>query len=402
MKLSDRIQALQPSATRVIAERAADLKSQGIDVISLSTGEPDFVSPEAAFDGAREAMDSGWTHYTATAGVTELRQAVADYYDTRFGLSYQPTDVMVGSGAKPLLFEAFAALVNPGDEVILTSPSWVSYVEQVRFFGGAPVIVDTEETTLDLDVAAIEAAITDRTVAFVLNSPHNPTGKIFSEESVAAICKLAVERNFMIVNDEVYERICFEGQRYRNPLSYAPEAREHVLNINAASKTYAMTGWRIGFAVGPSPLIRKMTSLQGHVTSGASSIAQWAALGAIRNAQQDVDDMIDIYEDRKNAVLALLDRIPKLSYITPQGAFYVFIDVRQSYGGRAGNAVIVDDVSFCEALIEQAHLALVPGSAFLKSGYVRLSFATSLELIETGLERLQRFMQDLQFSPEPN
>lgn len=393
--LSERLCRLNPSATRAMSERAAELRTQGRDVISLSTGEPDFVSPDAAMEAARTALDKGQTFYSPTAGIPELRAAIRDDYARRFNLSYDTAQIMVGAGAKPLLFQAFAALVNPGDEVILNAPAWVSYVEQIRFFDGKAVILETDPQTLDLDLAAIRAALTPHTRAIVLNSPNNPSGRLYPDEEIKALCALAVEHDLIIINDEVYERILFDGAHYRNPVELYPAARGHVLNINAVSKSYAMTGWRIGFALGPQEIIKRMTRLQGHLTSGASSIAQWAATGALRDGDDAVHTMSAHYQNRKDLMAGLLDHMPDLRYVPPQGAFYIFADIRATFGKYRGNTHITDDISFCEALLEQDALALVPGTAFLQPGFVRLSLATSPDIIRAAMKRLNHFLTHL-------
>ena len=393
--ISERLMRLQPSATRAMSERAGALKAQGHDIISLSTGEPDFVSPDAAMEAARKALDEGRTFYTPTAGIPELRAAIADYYADQLGLTYHTSQIMVGAGAKPLLFEAFAALLNPGDEVILIAPAWVSYVEQIRFFEGKPVILETDPDTLDFDPRAIEAAITPGTRAIVLNSPNNPSGRVYADQDIAALCRLAVAHDLTLINDEVYERILFDGVRYRNPVAIFPEARDHVLTINAVSKTYAMTGWRIGYALGPQPLIKRMTMLQGHMTSGACSVAQWAALGAIRDGQGAVSGMAGKYQARKELITDLMDDMPHIRAIPPQGTFYVFADIRSAIGKCSGAARITDDMSFCEALLDHG-LALIPGTAFLQPGFVRLSFAASENTIRTAMNRLGGFLTNLE------
>lgn len=393
--ISERLMRLQPSATRAMSERAGALKAQGHDIISLSTGEPDFVSPDAAMEAARKALDEGRTFYTPTAGIPELRAAIADYYADQLGLTYHTSQIMVGAGAKPLLFGAFAALLNPGDEVILTAPAWVSYVEQIRFFEGKPVILETDPDTLDFDPKAIEAAITPATRAIVLNSPNNPSGRVYADRDIAALCRLAVAHDLTLISDEVYERILFDGARYRSPVDIFPEARDHVLTINAVSKTYAMTGWRIGYALGPQPLIKRMTMLQGHMTSGACSIAQWAALGAIRDGRGAVSRMAGKYQARKELITDLMDDMPHIRAIPPQGAFYVFADIRSAIGKCSGEARITDDMSFCEALLDHG-LALIPGTAFLRPGFVRLSFAASENTIRTAMNRLGGFLTNLE------
>ena len=396
VKFSDRITRLQPAATRVVSERAADMRRQGRDVLSLSTGEPDFVSPPSVMRAAQDALDAGKTFYTPAAGVVELRAAIAAYYKSRFDLDYTPSEVMVGAGGKPLLYEACLALLNPGDEAILIAPAFVSYYEQVRLCDATPVVIQTDPATLDFSLDDIRAAITPRSRLIMLNAPNNPSGRIYSDDLVVGLCKLAMEHDLTIINDEIYERIVFDGRTYRNPLNLCPEAREHVLHINGASKSYAMTGWRIGFAIGPAALIKKMTMLQGHNTSGASSIAQWAALGGLENGQDEVDRMADSFQARKDLIARRLDDMPLLRYIKPEGAFYIFADARATFGKRYGEIQITDDISFCEALLEGAEVATIPGSAFLQPGFFRMSFATSEAVITEAMDRMQRFLTELE------
>jgi aspartate aminotransferase len=395
VRLSDRISRLQPAATRVVSEKAAELRRQGRDVISLSTGEPDFVSPSSVMNAAHAALDAGKTFYTAAAGISELRQGVADYYRTRFGLDYKMQEVMVGAGAKPLIFEACAALLNPGDEAIIIAPAFVSYVEQVRVFDAVPVIVGTDPETLDFSLQDIRAAITPRTRLIMLNSPNNPSGRVYGDDLIAGLCRLAIEHDLIIINDEIYERIMFDGLQYKNPLNLVPEAREHLLHINGASKSYAMTGWRIGFAIGPELLIKRMSMLQGHNTSGAGSIAQWAALGGLSDGQAEVDAMRDRFQFRKQLIVDRLSQMPYLRCIPPQGAFYVFVDVRETFGKSSRGIPITDDMSFCECLIEHAEVAAIPGSAFLQPGFFRMSFATSEDNITKAMDRLDDFLDGL-------
>ena len=395
VQFADRVTRLLPAATRVVSERAAEMKRAGHDVLSLSTGEPDFISPQAVMDAARAALDAGHTFYTPAAGINELRDEVANYYHDRFGLSYTRSEVMVGAGGKPLLFEAVAALLNPGDECSLLAPAFVSYYEQVRLFDAVPVVIQTDPETLDFSLDQIRAAITPRTRAIMLNAPNNPSGRIYSEDLVAGLCRLAMEHDIIIINDEIYERIVFDGLTYRNPLNLVPEARDHVLHINGASKSLAMTGWRIGFAIGPEAIIKKMSTLQGHNTSGACSIAQWAALGGLRDAQADIDRMGESYQRRKDLIIGRLDGMPLLRYIKPQGAFYIFADIRATFGKRAGDMLITDDQTFCEALLVKAGIATIPGTAFLQPGFFRMSFATSEAIITDAMDRMHRFLSDL-------
>jgi aspartate aminotransferase len=384
---------MKPSATRASADRAAELKAQGKRIVSFTVGEPDFPSPQAAYDGADEAMKAGATHYTATQGTMDLRKAIIDYYKERHGVEFSAKEICVGSGAKPLLFEAFGVLVNPGDEVVIPTPAWVSYFEQVDVFDGKCVPLDTTGENFKPSLETIERAITPRTVALVVNSPQNPTGIVYDREFMAGLCRLAMKRDFILVNDEVYERLTY-GRRHVNPLADVPEAREHVLTVSGASKAYAMTGWRLGFAAGPTALISRMATLQGHITSSASSISQWAAASAIRNAQADVESMREEYAGRMEYVYSELSTMAHIRVNKPEGAFYFFIDVRPCLGKSAGKTVIDDDQAFCTALLDHG-VALVPGAAFLAPGFARLSYACSMEELKEGLGYMRAFLDIL-------
>ena len=383
----------KPSATRAVADKAANMARQGLPVISFSAGEPDFVSPPAAREWAIKGMDAGDTHYTATGGNAAVRESVCEYYKREFGLTYQPDEVVIGAGAKPLLYEALGCLVDPGDEVIIFAPAWVSYVEQVGLFDGKAVIVNTAETGLQPQIEAVKKVITPKTKAIILNSPNNPTGKIYRYAFIVDLCKLAVEKGLIILNDEIYEKIVFDGHKYHNPVQLVPESRNVVLNVNGASKAFAMTGWRIGYAAGPKELIRKITTMQGHLTSAPCTIAQWAATGAIKEAAADVAAMAAEYQARKEVVVDLLGKCRHIKCEQPEGTFYAFFDVRPLAGKTCKGKTITDDVAFCEIVLEEAHIAFVPGTAFLAPGFVRMSFATALPQIREGLERLRQFLE---------
>jgi aspartate aminotransferase len=384
---------MKPSATRASADRAAELKAQGKRIVSFTVGEPDFPSPQAAYDAANDAMKAGATHYTATQGTMDLRKTIIDYYKERHGVEFSAKEICVGSGAKPLLFEAFGVLVNPGDEVIIPTPAWVSYVEQVDVFDGKSVQLDTTNENFKPSLETIERAITPRTVALVINSPQNPTGIMYDREFMAGLCRLAMKHDFMLINDEIYERLTY-GPRYVNPLADVPEARDHVLTVSGASKAYAMTGWRLGYALGPAALIAKMATLQGHITSSASSISQWAAAGAIRHADADVEAMRKEYARRMEFVYSELSTMAHIRVSKPEGAFYFFIDMRPCIGKTSRGTVIGDDQVFCTALLDYG-VALVPGAAFLVSGFVRLSYACSMEDLKEGLGYMRAFLDEM-------
>lgn len=396
MKLSGRIERLAPSATNAMATKAREMKSRGASVISFTTGEPDFVSPRAAMDYARDAMDRGETHYTPTGGIARLKKAVADYYRRRFNLSYDAGEIIAGAGAKQLLFEALGCLLDPGDEVILFSPVWVSYYEQIRLFDGEPVLLKTGSPDFLPSPGEFERAITGRTVAVILNNPNNPSGAIYPPSLLESIARTAVERNLVILNDEVYERLVYGGDHGPHLLELVPEARDRVLNINGASKTFAMTGWRLGYALGPERLVKAMTSMQGHVTSNPSSISQWAAIGALEEGEDAVAAMIPAYERRRDLMAEIMSGIPGVEFTKPEGAFYIFANIESLLGKSCCGVRLEDDVAFCEALLAEKGVGLVPGSAFLYPGYVRFSYSCTEDDIREGLRRFRDFVRGLE------
>ncbi len=387
MKMSKRILEIKPSATLSISAKAKTMKAEGKPIISFSLGEPDFNSPECASKAAIDAINRGESHYTLNSGIIELRKEICNYYKRRFGLEYTPDEVLVAPGAKPLLYEALQMLVDPGDEVLLFSPAWVSYVEQVHLAGGKDVIVDTLKTDLIPTKEAIEAVLSDKTVGMIINSPSNPSGAIYNEETLKMIADVAREKDLWIIFDEIYERLVYAPAKHVNILNVAPDLRDKVIIINGASKAYAMTGWRIGYALAPKPLIAKMNTLQTHLTSNASSIAQWAAWGAVKDADPDVEKMREAFEERRKVILELVRSMPYVKVRDPEGAFYIFIDVRES--------PIPDDIKFCEKLLEEKFVAAVPGAAFFAPGFVRFSYACSMENIREGMGRLKAFLQSL-------
>jgi len=387
MKLSKRILEIQPSATLSISAKAKTMKAAGKPVISFSAGEPDFNCPECASKAAIDAINRGESHYTLNSGIIELRQEISNYYKTRFGLEYSPDEILVAPGAKPLLYEALQMLVDPGDEVILFAPAWVSYVEQLHLAGGKEAIVDTLKTGLLPTKESIEAVITDKTVGMIINTPSNPTGAVYDEKTLKMIADVAREKDLWIIFDEIYERLVYSPAKHVNILNVAPDLRDKVILINGASKAYAMTGWRIGYALAPKPLIAKMNTLQTHLTSNACSIAQWATLGAIKEGDPDVEKMREAFEERRSVILSLVRDMPYVKVKDPEGAFYIFIDLRET--------PIPDDMKFCEKLLEEKFVAAVPGTAFFSPGFARFSYACSMENIREGMGRLKEFLETL-------
>jgi len=395
-KFADRLNRLVPPATRVMAEKASYMRSKGLDIIDLTIGEPDFDTPVSAALYAQQAVQAGKTHYTPTAGFLELREAIANYYNRRFALQYDVEEVIVGAGSKPLIYEALGVFVNPGDEVIVIAPAWVSYIEQIKLFDGVPRVVDTIENSYSPRFEDVLEMITPKTVALILNSPNNPTGLIYPSTFIRAICEFALEKNIIIINDEIYERLTYDDFVYWNPLCYVPEARKIMVTINGVSKSFAMTGWRIGYALAPKEIIKKMSVMQGHLTSCASSVSQWAALGALLEAEDEVEKMRVEYQRRRDFIIDELSKLPLISFVRPQGTFYFLINITGIIGKSLKGQRIEDDIKFCEILLGEKQVALVPGSAFMAPNHVRLSFATSIEVIEEGIKRLREFLGELE------
>lgn len=395
MRFSDRALKLAPSATLEVVAKAKQLKREGKPVISFGAGEPDFTSPPAAIQAAKEALDRGETHYTPTSGIPELKEAIRSYYTGHFGLDYPASEILVGCGAKPLLYEALACLLNPGDEVVVFAPAWVSYVEQIGLCDGLPVIVDTSGNRFLPTGKMLEEAIGPRTVGILLNTPNNPTGAVYNKELLDEIGNVAQKNGLWIIFDEIYERLVYGEASHWNILQVAPSLRDSTLIVNGVSKAYAMTGWRIGYALGPKELIEKMSGIQGHLTSNAAAVSQWASVGAMKEAEPEVEKMRKAFEERRHIMLSDLSRMPLITVTEPDGAFYVFVDARECLGKSYRGQILSDDVSLCKALLEGEFVAAVPGSAFLAPGYLRFSYANSLSDIRQGMERFGRFLSEL-------
>lgn len=395
MVLSERARTLEPSATLAVVAKAKAMKREGKPVISFGAGEPDFNSPESALKYAVEAMEKGYTHYTPGTGIPELKEAVCSYYSRRFGLEYAPGDVVVGAGAKILLYEALSCLVDPGDEVIVFAPAWVSYVEQIRLCGGKEIIVDTSETSSIPDLNEVKRVISDKTKCMMINSPNNPTGAVYDEETLKGLASIAVEKDIVIIYDEIYEQLVYGDAAHHQIVALAPEVRDHTIIINGVSKAYAMTGWRIGYALGPSELMAKVGAVQGHLTSNPCSIAQYAALGALKEADDDIVKMHGHFSDRRDLILKLLGDVPLIEFVEPQGAFYVLVNVKKALGKSSDGEKLTDDVHFCQKLLDKSYVAMVPGSAFFAPGHIRVSYSNSTEEIVEGIKRLKEFIEKL-------
>jgi len=387
--LAERMKTLAPSSTLAVQAKAKALKARGIDVISFGAGEPDFDTPERIKEAAILAMRRGQTKYTEVGGIQELRAAVCTKFRRDNGLDYEPADVLISVGAKHTLYNLAVALLDPGDEVLVPSPFWVSYPEQARLVGAVPVAVETQESTgFDLDPERLRAAVTPRTKAIIVNSPNNPTGAVFSREALGAVARLAVERRLWVVSDECYEPLTFEG-RHVSIAQLGPEIKARTLVVNTCSKAYAMTGWRIGYAAGPREVISAMADFQSQCTSNPASVAQWAAVEALAGPQDEVAKMAGEFDRRRRAIVEGLNRIPGIRCAMPQGAFYAFPDVSGLFGRRWGGRPLGGSADVTAFLLEDARVAVVPGADFGSDRHLRISYACSLDAIQAGLARIE-------------
>ncbi|HEV2971321.1 MAG TPA: pyridoxal phosphate-dependent aminotransferase [Pirellulales bacterium] len=394
LNISRIVQSLEPSATLAMAAKAKELARSGKTVYDFSVGEPDFTTPAHICNAAVAAMEAGHTHYTVASGIPELKQAVAKSYRQRHGLQYAPEQVVVSNGAKHSLHNVFTVLCNPGDEVIIPAPYWVSYAELVKLTGATPVIVETREAEdFKLSPAALRAAITPRTAILLLCSPSNPTGSLYSPEELAALADVVLEKNLLVVSDEIYERLIYGGRRFASFPTLRPGLQERTIVVSGVSKSYAMTGWRIGWTLSPANVAKAMADLQSQETSNPCSISQYAAVAALEGPQECVDEMLGEFAQRRDFVQKRIATIPRLSCPEMGGAFYAFVNIRAHLGRRYGSAQVDNSAQWCLTLLEQQNVATVMGSAFGAEGYVRISFATSMETLKTGFDRIEAFVR---------
>jgi aspartate aminotransferase len=394
LEVSRIVQALEPSATMAMAAKAKQLKAAGKTVYDFSLGEPDFNTPEHICQAAIKAMREGHTHYTAASGILELRTAIARQFKERHGLEYSANDVVVSNGAKHSLHNVLTTLCNPGDEVIIPAPYWVSYAELVKLTGAVPVIVETDEANdFKLTPAQLEEAITPKTTILLVCSPSNPTGSIYSPEELGALADVVLKRNLTVVSDEIYERLVYGNHKFATFAGVRPGMQERTVIVNGASKAYAMTGWRIGWTLSPSNIAKAMADLQSQETSNPSSISQYAALAAVEGPQECVDQMLVEFARRRAFVRERIQSIPGISCPEMGGAFYAFINIKQHLGRKYNGTQVDDSTSWCLALLEQQNVATVMGSAFGAEGYARISFATSMDILEAGFDRIEAFVK---------
>ncbi|HEU4752034.1 MAG TPA: pyridoxal phosphate-dependent aminotransferase [Armatimonadota bacterium] len=383
-RISQRARDCAPSPTLAITAKYKAMQAQGIDVIGFGAGEPDFDTPEHIKQAAVEALSRGETKYTASSGIPPLREAICEKLQRENGLAYAPNQIIVNVGAKHTIYNAFQALLDPGDEVIIPVPYWVSYPEQVKLAGGVPVFVDAPERNgFKLTADAVAAAVTPRTKILVLNSPSNPSGAVVEEAELRKIAALAVDRDLLVLSDEIYEHLTY-GREHVSIASFGPEVQKRTLLVNGFSKAYSMTGWRLGWMAGDPEIIAAMGRIQDQSTSNPTSFAQWGGVAALRGPQDCVEQMRQAFEQRRNYIVQRLNAIPGVSCVTPEGAFYVLPNVSGLTGPK-----LPDGDAVAEHLLTEAKIAVVPGSGFGVPQNIRLSYATGMQAIEKGMDRLE-------------
>ena len=393
-ELSRIASAVQASTTMAIDSLFKQMKADGIDVIGFGAGEPDFNTPDAIKQAGIEAIQNNFTRYTPAAGTLELRQAACDRLRADCGVEYKPSQVVVSSGAKHLVYLALRALVNPGDEVILPAPYWVSYIELIKMVGGVPVVIHTTEAEhFKLTADKLEAAVTPKTKAIILNNPSNPTGMMYGREELEAIADVCVRNEVYVISDEIYYSLAYDGKQFTSFAALSPEAKELTILVNGVSKSYAMTGWRIGYACANDQIAKVMANYVSHSTGSPVAISQKAAVVALNAPQDEVEAMRKAFEERRNYIVEGMNAIPGVSCIKPEGAFYVMMNLEQLIGKTIHGVEITNDDVFADAFLKHGLVAVVPGSGFGAPNFVRWSYATSLDNIKEGLARLEKFLK---------
>jgi aspartate aminotransferase len=385
--------SVQPSATMAAGAKARQLRAEGIQVFDFALGEPDFPTPEHICQAAVKAMQEGHTHYTPPAGTPELRAAISRRYHERYGLSSSPDQVLVSNGAKHSIHNVLAAVCGPGDEVIIPTPYWVSYSDLVLMTGATPVLIETtQESGFKMTPAQLRGALGSRSRLLMINSPCNPTGTVYTRKELEALAEVVAEAGITVLSDEIYEQLVFGKARASCFATLHPALASRTITVSGVSKTYAMTGWRMGWSIGPLNVIKAMAAVQSQEAGSPSSISQYATLEALQGDQACVEIMRREFEARRDLVCRLLGEIPGIHCPTPEGAFYAFFDVSAFFGRTLAGKKITDSAQFCQAALESAHVNLVPGSAFGAEGYVRLSFAASRDQLKGGLDRLRQLL----------
>ncbi|WP_160687347.1 pyridoxal phosphate-dependent aminotransferase [Clostridium sp. C2-6-12] len=396
MQLSKKAGNMSSSITLAITAKANELKSQGIDVVNFGAGEPDFNTPENIIQAAIKAMHDGKTKYTPAGGILELKKTICEKFKKDNNLDYKPSQITISNGGKQCLANAFMAILNPGDEVLIPVPYWVSYPELVKLADGIPVVVKTcKENNYKYTVADLEKVTTGNTKAIIINSPNNPTGTIYTIEELEEIADFAKRHDLLIISDEIYEKLIYDGEKHISIASINDDAYERTIVINGLSKTYAMTGWRLGYVAASEQITKLMTSIQSHMTSNVNSITQYAAIEALTGPVDVLNSMVNEFENRRNFMIYKLEKLNQISIIKPSGAFYVMVNISAYLNTTFKNQTINNSVEFSKVLLEEEKVAVIPGAGFGLDEYIRLSYATSIDIIETGIDRISVFLNKI-------
>lgn len=388
-------QAVRASTTMAVDSMAKQMKADGYDVVGFGAGEPDFKTPDNISQAGINAINEGKTKYTPAAGIVELRKAIASQLKRDCGVEYDYTQIVVASGAKHSVFIALTALTNPGDEIIVPAPFWVSYYEMVKMTGGTPVIIEAGEAqNFKITPEQLEAAITDKTKCLMLNNPSNPTGMVYTRDELSALADICVKHDLYIIADEIYYNLIYNGAEFVSVASLGEEVKERTLIINGVSKSYAMTGWRIGYCAANKELAKIMANYLSHSTGAPSTISQWAAVEAINGPQEGIEEMRKAFDERRKHIVERINAIPGVSCLNPDGAFYVMMNIEGLIGKTLGGKLIENDDDFAVTLLEKALVAVVPCSGFGIKNFVRWSYAVSMETIDKGIDRLEKFLAE--------
>lgn len=394
MILSKKAQNIQPSVTLAISAKASEMKAKGIDVIGFGVGEPDFNTPLNIQEAAIKAIRDGRTKYTAASGIPELKKAVSAKFLKENDLYYTESQIIISTGAKQCLANLFQAVLNPGDEVLIQTPYWVSYPELIQLADGVPVFIETDEKdNFKLSAEKLEGAVTGKTKMIIVNSPNNPTGTVYNKQDLEMIADFAKKHDILILADEIYEKLIYGDEKHISIASLSEDAYKRTVVINGVSKSFAMTGWRIGYAAGSQEIVKLMSNIQSHTTSNPSSIAQYAALEALTGPTDAQHAMIQEFKKRRNYMTEKINSIKGISCCEPMGAFYVMINITKLFGKEVEGEIINSSMTFSSSLLEHARVAVVPGIAFGADNYVRMSYATSMENIVNGLDRIEAFIK---------
>lgn len=396
MELSKLSLHLQPSVTLEITAKAKQMREDGVDVVSFGAGEPDFNTPQNIISAAVDAMHNGYTKYTPSSGILSLKEAICNKLASENGLKYKTSQVIISTGAKQCLSNLFQTILNPGDEVIVPSPCWISYPELIRLYGGKPVFIKTTEAkNFKCSRKDLDEVISTNTKAILVNSPNNPTGTVYDYEDLSIIAQFAKEHNLLIISDEIYEKLIYDELKHISIAAINEDAYNRTMVINGLSKTYSMTGWRVGYAAGPEQIIKVMSSIQSHTTSNPTSICQYAALEALNGPQDKIKYMIEQFEARRNYMMNRINDIDQITCFKPNGAFYLMVNIKELLKRKCKGEILKNSLNLSKILLEQVHVAVIPGEAFGDDNYIRLSYATSMENIEEGLNRIESFIKNL-------